>query len=75
MKKILIITNPYSGKKQGSKILSNIVDLFKNIPSEIITTEYKNHPYDIANKIDVPVWELYSIRDQLIKNKIISKII
>ena len=52
MKKILIITNPYSGKKQASKILSDILDVFNKTPIETITTEYKNHPYKIANTID-----------------------
>ena len=53
MKKILILTNPYSGKKHGKKILTNILNIFKNIDYELITTKYQNHPYEIAKDINL----------------------
>ena len=53
MNKILIIANPRSGTKQGGRILNEISNIFKNIPHEIITTTHKNHPYEIANTINI----------------------
>ena len=53
MKKILILTNPYSGKKKGEKILNNIINVFENTPCELITTTHANHPYEIARDINV----------------------
>ena len=52
MKKILILTNPYSGKKKGEKILNNIINVFENTPYELITTTHANHPYEIARDIN-----------------------
>jgi len=52
MKKILIVTNPHSGKKKGEKILNDILKKFKAIPYNIIKTTHKNHPYEIANTIN-----------------------
>ena len=53
MNKILIIANPHSGKKQGQKILNDILNILKKTPHKIITTTYKNHPYEIANTMDM----------------------
>ena len=53
MKKILIVTNPHSGKKKGEKILNDILNIFKNNPYDIIKTTHKNHPYEIINTIDI----------------------
>ena len=53
MKKILIVANPYSGKKQGKKILNDILNIFKKNPYDIIKTTHKNHPYEIINTIDI----------------------
>ena len=57
MKKMLIITNPYSGKKQGQSILNNIIHVLEHIPHRIIVSDYKNHPYDIANNIDLDLFQ------------------
>ena len=53
MKKLLILTNPYSGKKKGKKILKNVLNIFSNTPYDLITTKYKNHPYEIAKTINI----------------------
>lgn len=53
MKKLLILTNPYSGKKNGKKILKNVLNIFSNTPYDLITTKYKNHPYEIAKTINI----------------------
>jgi len=53
MKKLLILTNPYSGKKKGKKILKNVLNIFSNTPYNLITTKYKNHPYEIAKTINI----------------------
>ena len=53
MKPLLIISNPYSGKKQGVKICNNILNVFKKINHHVIQTTHQNHPYEIANSIDV----------------------
>ena len=53
MKKILILTNPYSGKKKGKKILNNILDVFIKIPYDLITTTHQNHPYEIARDLNL----------------------
>ena len=50
---LLIITNPYSGKKKGKQICENILNVFKNIDHLIIETTHQNHPYEIASSIDV----------------------
>ena len=57
MKKMLIITNPYSGKKQGQSILNNIINVLEHIPHRVIVSDYKNHPYDIANNIDLDLFQ------------------
>jgi len=53
MKKILILTNPYSGKKKGEEILNNILDVFIKIPYDLITTTHQNHPYEIARDLNL----------------------
>ena len=53
MNRLLIIINPYSGKKQGEQILNNILNIFKNQSYDIIKTTHPNHPYEIANSIDI----------------------
>ena len=53
MKKLLILTNPYSGKKKSKKILKNVLNIFSNTPYDLITTKYKNHPYEIAKTINI----------------------
>ncbi len=53
MKKILIITNPHSGKKIGLKILNDVLSVFTKIPHDIIKTTHKNHPYEIAKKLHI----------------------
>jgi aminopeptidase-like protein len=72
-----IIGEPQLGKRGMYPNISTKKSIFivRDLKNFIIYCDGKNDLIDIANKIDVPVWELYSIRDQLIKNKIISKII
>ena len=53
MNKLLIIVNLYSGKKQGEEILNNILNIFKNQDYNIIKTTHPNHPYEIANSINI----------------------
>ena len=53
MKKILIIANPYSGRKKGEKILKNIINVFSNTPYDLINTTHQNHPYEIAQTMTV----------------------
>ena len=65
MKKILIVANPHSGKKQGEKILNDIFNIFKNNPYDIIKTTHKNHP--LEDKTTVEAMQS-SIRDELDKS-------
>ena len=55
MKKLLIIINPYSGKKQGQKISANILNVFtnKHIDYDLIQTTHQNHPYEIVHSINL----------------------
>ena len=65
MKKILIIANPYSGRKKGEKILKNIINVFSNTPYDIINTTTSNviegnHDPTIIN--DGELSEIFPIR-------------
>ena len=53
MKKLLILTNPYSGGKKGKKILNNILNVFSNTPYDLITTTHPNHPYEITRDMNM----------------------
>ena len=53
MEPLLIIANPYSGKKQGKKICNSALNIFQNIDYHIIETTHQNHPYEIANSINL----------------------
>ena len=51
MHPLLIIANPYSGKKQGKNICNTILSVFQNIDYHIIETTHPNNPYEIVNSI------------------------
>lgn len=48
--KFILIVNPFSGKKQGLKILEKIQPLFieSDIEIDIIKTDYSGHSENIA---------------------------
>jgi YegS/Rv2252/BmrU family lipid kinase len=53
--KFILIVNPFSGKKQGLKILEKITPLFRinNIELNIIYTNYSGHAETLARDIDI----------------------
>ena len=53
MKKLLLLANPYSGKKKGKKILNTILDIFSDTPYNVIHTTHRNHPYEIAKEMSI----------------------
>tara|TARA_B100001250_G_scaffold66509_1_gene53002 strand:+ start:25452 stop:26735 length:1284 start_codon:yes stop_codon:yes gene_type:complete len=71
-----VIGEPQLGKRGlypniSTKKTISIVRILKNV---IVYCDGKNDLIDIANIINVPVWELYPIINQLLENKLISKI-
>ena len=53
--KFILIVNPFSGKKQGLKILEKIQPLFieSDIEIDIIKTDYSGHSENIAREFDI----------------------
>ena len=53
--KFILIVNPFSGKKQGLKILEKIQHLFieSDIEIDIIKTDYSGHSENIAREFDI----------------------
>ena len=53
--KFILIVNPFSGKKQGLKILEKIHPLFieSDIEIDIIKTDYSGHSENIAREFDI----------------------
>ena len=50
------------------------ISIVKNLKNFIVYCDGKNDLIDIANKINVPIWDLYSTVNQLLENGLISKI-
>jgi aminopeptidase-like protein len=71
-----IIGEPQLGKRGMYPNISTkkSISIVKNLKNVIIYCDGKKDLIDIANIINVPVWELYPIIKQLLKNKLISKI-
>lgn len=71
-----VIGEPQLGKRGMYPNISTkkSISIVRNLKNFIIYCDGKNDLIDIANKIDVPVWELYPIVDKLLNNGIIFKI-
>ncbi len=55
MKKILIIVNPFAGKKGGMRVFEEVLPLFQKarIDVDMLETKYSGHALDIMQKIDL----------------------
>ena len=75
--KVNVIGEPQLGKRG---IYPNIstkksISVVRNLKNVIVYCDGKNDLIDIANIINVPIWEIYPIINQLLKNSLITKII
>jgi aminopeptidase-like protein len=71
-----VIGEPQLGKRGLYPNISTkkTISIVRNLKNVIVYCDGKNDLIDIANIINVPVWELYPIINQLLENKLISKI-
>lgn len=72
-----VIGEPQLGKRGMYPNISTkkSISIVRNLKNVIAYCDGKNDLIDIANIINVPIWEIYPIINQLLKNNLISKII